>query len=64
MTEALAKIIAFGFECLNLETIEAFTHTQNQGSIQVLLKNNFKLQGTVKKDNGSMRNFFILHHKT
>ncbi len=64
MTEALATIIAFGFDCLNLKAIEAFTHIHNQGSIQVLLKNNFKLQGTVKKDNGSVRNFFILHNKT
>lgn len=41
MQEALSKVINFGFNELNLQTIEAFTDQNNQSSINVLLKYNF-----------------------
>lgn len=41
MQEALSKVINFGFNELNLQTIEAFTDKNNQSSINVLLKYNF-----------------------
>ena len=41
MQEALSKIINFGFNKLNLYTIEAFTDKNNKASIKALLKYNF-----------------------
>lgn len=44
MTEAIQKIVHFGFSKLNLKAIEAFTHKNNEGSIALLNKNNFVYQ--------------------
>lgn len=41
MQEALLKIIDFGFNELNLQSIEAFTDVNNKPSIKVLEKYNF-----------------------
>lgn len=41
MTEALQKVITFGFDKLALTTIEAFTHKNNIASIALLEKNGF-----------------------
>lgn len=41
MQEALSKVINFGFNELNLQTIEAFTDKNNKPSINALLKFNF-----------------------
>lgn len=43
MSEALQSVITFGFESLNLDTIEAFTHKNNEGSKTLLKRHNFKL---------------------
>ncbi len=43
MSEALIEIVIFGFNVLSLNTIEAFTHSKNVGSIRLLEKANFKL---------------------
>jgi len=43
MKEALSSIINFGFNKLNLDKIEAFTHFENKSSIKLLEKNEFKL---------------------
>lgn len=48
MTEALGIVINFGFNSLNLDKIEAFTHIKNTSSIKLLstfkfLKNNSKI---------------------
>lgn len=43
MNEAMNKVIEFGFEVLNLKTIEAFTHKENVASKTLLIRNNFKL---------------------
>ena len=44
MTEALQAVIDFGFKNLNLNTIEAFTHIENESSKKLLVKNGFVLQ--------------------
>ena len=41
MSEALQCVVEFGFKKLNLETIEAFTHRENEASIKLLKKNDF-----------------------
>ncbi len=42
MNEALKIIIEFGFQEIELKTIEAYTHINNNNSSKLLLKNNFK----------------------
>jgi len=42
MQEALAKVIEYGFEKLQLKTIEAWLNENNLRSINILEKNNFK----------------------
>lgn len=54
MTEALKTIMNFGFEKLKLEKIEAYTHHQNEGSKQLLAKNNFKVvEGKIDEYNSN-----------
>ena len=43
MHESLCRIIEFGFQNLNLEFIEAFTHYKNEPSKKLLENNGFKL---------------------
>ena len=43
MQEALKGILEFGFQQLNLELIEAYTHYQNESSKKLLERNGFKL---------------------
>lgn len=42
MQEAMTKVIEFGFENMKLKAIEAYTHPNNDSSIKLLEKNNFK----------------------
>src|ERR1700741_1628859 len=49
MDEALKKAIDFGFNVMNLKTIEAYTHENNQPSIKLLTRNNFRQESTPKK---------------
>ena len=55
MSEALKKILHFGFKELDLDVIEAFTHHQNTSSIKLLEKHGFKLN-TSKKDEDNSAN--------
>lgn len=58
MTEALKCVVDFGFEQLKLEMIEAFTHVDNQASVQLLTKNGFVLNSTrFDEDNANNRVF-------
>ncbi len=41
MSEALERVLEFGFKVMKLKTIEAFTHQDNAGSIRILTKNKF-----------------------
>lgn len=43
MSEALEAVISYGFNKLNFQNIDAYTHKANQNSISLLLKNNFVL---------------------
>jgi ribosomal-protein-alanine N-acetyltransferase len=57
MNEALNKVIDFGFNNLNLNKIEAYTHFQNENSKLLLSKNKFSL---VKDINNSHNLFYEL----
>ncbi len=61
MTEVLKSILIFGFEQLQLEKIEAYTHHQNEASKRLLVKNNFRLvEG--KKDEFNQANIVFEIH--
>ena len=49
MTEALQKIIHYGFEVMHLNRIEAFVSPQNEASIKLLKKFNFVEEGLLRK---------------
>ncbi len=57
--EALNRIIEFGFNTLNLESIEASTHKENKSSRSLLLKNKFRLIDNKKKDSDSINNILF-----
>ncbi len=42
MSEAIKKIIEFGFQVIELDTIEAYTHKKNNNSTKLLQKYNFE----------------------
>ncbi|MBV1923802.1 MAG: GNAT family N-acetyltransferase [Flavobacteriaceae bacterium] len=44
MNESMNLVLDFGFNKLQLNTIEAFTHRENLGSIQLLKRNQFTLE--------------------
>ncbi len=50
MTEALQAVLEYGFDSLKLTEIEAYTHIQNEASMQLLLKNGFSLNEEEKDE--------------
>jgi len=61
MTEALVSVLKYGFDKLNFNLIEAFTHKDNQASINLLQSNRFVL--TNKKDPGFPENINFVRTK-
>ena len=60
MNEALTKVVEFGFEDLNLKSIEAFTNKENDASKTLLLRHGFSLEKN-RTDEGFPNNIvFIL----
>lgn len=55
MSEALTSVMNFGFNELNLNTIEAFTHKENESSKRLLEKNGFNFAND-RKDNDNLSN--------
>lgn len=51
MSEALGGVIHFGFNELNLTSIKAYTHCQNEASTNLLNKHGFKLTGEFEEGN-------------
>lgn len=49
MTEALAPIVAYGFNVMQLERIEAFVGPNNEASLKLVGKLNFVQEGHLKK---------------
>ncbi|MBS1510151.1 MAG: GNAT family N-acetyltransferase [Bacteroidetes bacterium] len=50
MSEALPRVLQFGFEALNLHRIEALVDSANTPSVKLLLKNGFTKEGTMRED--------------
>jgi ribosomal-protein-alanine N-acetyltransferase len=53
MQEAVSKVIHFGFQHVGLNSIEAYTHSENQSSTKLLEKLSFK------RDSAGDDNFMI-----
>ena len=60
MNEALQAVVQYSFETLHLSSIEAFTHENNTSSIQLLLKNNFKLDSERKDKENENNVIYVL----
>ncbi len=58
MSEAIKKVLDFGFNVLGFEHIEAYTHQKNIASIQLLKKHHFNLF-LDKKDEGFPNNIIF-----
>jgi len=58
MQEAILKVVQFGFQHIELNSIEAYTHSKNQSSTRLLNKLNFK-QNSASDENFTL---FILTH--
>jgi ribosomal-protein-alanine N-acetyltransferase len=50
MTEALAEVIRYGFECMGLHRIEALVATWNEPSLKLLRHFRFSFEGTMRED--------------
>ncbi len=50
MNEVLKAALVYGFEKMDLQCIEAYTHPQNASSVRVLEKNGFTLKQEQPKD--------------
>lgn len=61
MHEALAASIDYGFNVLQLETIDGYTHQHNEASIKLLLKNGFVQQAVPRKAVEANRICFVLN---
>lgn len=62
MQEALAAVLAFGFEVMYLHSIQANVNPQNAASVKLLERNNFIREGYFKEDhllNGSFADTII-----
>ncbi len=62
MNEALTCILDYGFTTLQLHTIEAYTHQNNEASKNLLIRNNFKLLPN-KTDPDNVDNIIFSLHK-
>ena len=63
MNEALKKIIEFTFQTLGIETIDAFTHKENQSSTKLLQKYNFEDMGSIDEVNPNLILFRLSSHE-
>lgn len=50
MTEALPKVLAFGFNEMNLHRAEALVANWNEPSLRLLKQHNFTFEGTMRED--------------
>jgi ribosomal-protein-alanine N-acetyltransferase len=63
MNEALKSVVNFGFIELSLDTIEAFTHIENESSKKLLEKNGFHFVEN-RKDDDNLSNMIFEIRKT
>lgn len=61
MHEAISKVIEFGFQDMGLQTISGYTNPENENSIKLLERNNFK---NLKNLSNNMDRKFIIYTLT
>ncbi|MEO8233962.1 MAG: GNAT family N-acetyltransferase [Flavobacterium sp.] len=57
MQEAVLEVLEFGFQHIGLNSIEAYTHSENQNSTKLLEKFNFKKQ--LSSESNSDKSFIV-----
>jgi len=57
MQEAVSKVLEFGFQHIGLNSIEAYTHSENQNSTRLLEKLNFKKHSS--SEDNSDKSFIV-----
>jgi [ribosomal protein S5]-alanine N-acetyltransferase len=60
MNEALQCVIDYSFKTIHLKALEAFTHKDNNNSIRLLLKNNFRPDADRKDGEDENNRIFTL----
>ena len=60
MSEAIEAVINYGFDLLNLNKIEAFTHHENVNSIKLLTKHGFVLESGRRDDHNKHNRIYSL----
>lgn len=60
MQEAITAALTYGFDNLQLNTVDAYTHKDNKGSVRLLQRNGFLQQPDPKKEVSSNRVYFLL----
>ncbi len=63
MSEALNAVVKFGFNNLNLDIIDAYTNRLNTSSKQLLLKNGFVYNPTIKDEEDPGNDVFEIKNK-
>jgi ribosomal-protein-alanine N-acetyltransferase len=61
MDEAVKCVLHFGFETLQLKVIDAYTHFENNSSINLLLKNKFTFSENIKDEEYPNNVIYTLH---
>ena len=64
MQEAVNEVLKFGFTVVPFQTIEAFTHRNNEASKRLLLRNNFQLQANRKDEQVPANEIYSLSRKS
>jgi ribosomal-protein-alanine N-acetyltransferase len=64
MSEALVAAVDFGFNTLNFELIDAYTHFENESSKRMLVKNGFILNENRKDDDNTDNIIFELRKQS
>ncbi len=60
MTEAIQEVISFGFNKLQLKSIEAYTHKENTNSVKLLIKSRFIYQPSRVDKGFPHNNIYVL----
>ena len=61
MNEALGAVLNFGFNTVKLEKIEAFTQSNNQASIALLLRNGFQINASRNDKDNELNSIFEIY---
>ncbi len=62
MAESVQAVLEFGFRKLELDSIEAFTHLENQRSVKLLKRNGFMLDPNRRDENDKENRVFQLRN--